>query len=148
TQPYPVGDAFATQCASKSLFAGKAPDGKPYKIGCIFAPINGKEFTAVAPGALGGTNWPPIAFNPQTNFIYVCSGNMQNALKAVPQASLKHVGGQGFTGVLFGLGKAKGISSFTGNFTAIDVRTNKIAWRKNWPTICISGSFTTGGGLT
>jgi alcohol dehydrogenase (cytochrome c) len=72
---------------------------------------------------------------------------MQNALKAVPVASLKHVGGQGFTGVLFGLGKAKGISSFTGNFTALDARTNKIAWRKNWSSMCASGSFTTGGGL-
>ena len=147
TQPYPVGDAFATQCASKSLFSGKAPDGQPYKLGCIFEPINRQRFTAVSPGALGGTNWPPISFNPQTNFIYVCSGNMQNALKAVPTAQLKYVGGQGFTGVLFALGKAKGLASFTGNFTALDARTNKIAWRKNWPQICASGSFTTAGGL-
>ncbi len=147
TQPYPVGDAFATQCASKSLFTGKAPDGKPYKVGCIFDPITTTEFTAVAPGALGGTNWPPISFSPQTNLTYVCSGNMQNALKAVPKASLKHVGGQGFTGVQFGLGKAKGVSAFSGNFTALNVSTNKIAWRKNWPSMCAAGSVATGGGL-
>jgi glucose dehydrogenase len=72
---------------------------------------------------------------------------MQNALKAVPAAQLEHVGGQGFTGVLFGLGKAEGISAFTGNFTALDARTNKIVWRKNWSTMCASGSFTTAGGL-
>jgi alcohol dehydrogenase (cytochrome c) len=147
TQPYPVGDAFAQQCPTKSMFSGKAPDGKPFKLGCIFTPVNRQQFTALAPGALGGTNWPPISFNPQTNFIYVCSGNMQNALKAVPVAQLNHVGGQGFTGVLFSLGKAKGLSGFTGNFTALDARTNKIAWRKNWPQMCASGSFTTGGGL-
>lgn len=147
TQPYPVGDAFAQQCASKSLFKGKAPDGKPYKVGCIFTPINTKEFTAVAPGALGGANWPPLSFSPQTNLTYVCSGNMQNALKAVPKASLRHVGGQSFTGVQFGLGTAKGISAFSGNFTAINVTTNKIAWRKDWSSICASGSVATGGGL-
>jgi glucose dehydrogenase len=146
TQPYPVGDAFATQCASKALFSGKAPDGKPYKIGCIFAPPNNREFTAVAPGALGGTNWPPMSFNPQTNFAYVCSGNMQNALKTSPYSSVKAGAGHNI-GVLFALGKAQGISSFTGNFTALDMRTNKIAWRKNLRQICLNGSFTTGGGL-
>ena len=45
------------------------------------------------------------------------------------------------------LGKARGLGSFTGNFTALDARTNKIAWRKNFTRICASGSFTTGGGL-
>ena len=147
TQPYPIGDAFARQCADKKLFSGKAPDEKPYKVACIFEPINTKRFTAVAPGALGGANWPPLSVNPQTNFTYVCSANMQNALKAVPKAQLVHQGGQGFVGVLFALGKAKGLSSFSGNFTAIDLRTNKIAWRKNWTQMCASGSFTTGGGL-
>jgi alcohol dehydrogenase (cytochrome c) len=147
TQPYPVGDAFAQQCADKKRFAGKAPDGKKYKIGCIFAPITSKQFTAVSPGALGGTNWPPISFSPQTNYTYVCSGNMQNGLKAVPKATLSHVGGLGFTGILFGIGNAKGISAFSGNFTAINVTNNKIAWQKNWPSMCASGSLATGGGL-
>ena len=110
TQPTPVGDAFATQKADPKLFAGKGPDGKPRIIGSIFSPITTKQFTAVAPGALGGNNWPPISFNPKTNLTYICSGNMQNALKAVPVASLNYVGGQGFTGVQFDLGKSKGIT--------------------------------------
>jgi alcohol dehydrogenase (cytochrome c) len=117
TQPTPAGDAFATQCADKKLFSGKAPDGKPYKIGCIFTPFDTTQFVALAPGALGGTNWPPMSFNPQTNLTYVCSGNMQAALKAVPSAQTVHVGGQGLVGVQFALGKAKGIAAFTGNFT-------------------------------
>jgi len=147
TQPTPNGDAFATQCADKKLFSGKAPDGKPYKIGCIFTPFDTTQFVALAPGALGGTNWPPMSFNPQTNLGYVCSGNMQAALKAVPAADVKHVGGQGLVGVQFALGKAKGIAAFSGNFTAINMSTNKIAWRKNWTQMCSNGSFTTAGGL-
>ena len=144
TQPYPVGDAFATHCADKKIFSGKAPDGKPYKVGCIFTPFDNKQFVAVAPGALGGTNWPPLSFNPQTNYAYVCSANQQNAFKEVPEA---YVAGKHFSRVQIALGNAKGITAFDGNFTAMDVRTNKIAWRKDWPGLCASGSFTTGGGL-
>ena len=74
-------------------------------------------------------------------------GNMQAALKAVPAAEADHVGGQGLVGVQFALGKAKGIAAFTGNFTALNVATNKIAWRKDWAQMCSNGSFTTAGGL-
>lgn len=147
TQPYPIGDAFAKQCASKSLFSGKAPDGKPYKIGCIFTPIDRKQFTAIAPGALGGANWPPLSVDPRSATTYVCSGNMEMALKALPLAQVRHRGGEGFIGVAFALGKAKGLTEFSGNFTAMSLTTNKIVWRKNWPQICSSGSFATGGGL-
>jgi glucose dehydrogenase len=35
----------------------------------------------------------------------------------------------------------------SGTFTAIDVRTNKIDWQKQWAQMCIGGSMTTAGGL-
>ena len=34
-----------------------------------------------------------------------------------------------------------------GIFAAVDVRTNKLAWRQQWREICYSGSVVTGGGL-
>lgn len=152
TQPYPIGDAFSEQCPNKKQFSGKAPDGKPYKLGCIFEPLTTKQFTVSAPGALGGNNWQPLSYSPQTNFAYVCSANFQAALKALPAAQIKYKQGEGLTGVLFDLGKGKdgkpkGLTDFSGNFTAMNMSTNKIAWRKNWPGMCFSGSFATAGGL-
>lgn len=144
TQPYPIGDAFSAQCAPKAKYRGKAPDGKPYKIGCIFDTYDYRQFVAFAPGALGGNNWPPISFNPQTNLTYICSLNFSNALKAVPRAKLKYQQGKSFTGIEFGVGKQ---TITTGNFTAMDVRTNRIVWRKDWPVACYSGSVTTAGNL-
>ena len=111
----PVGDAFATQCADKKLFSGKAPDGKPYKIGCIFTPFDTTQFVALAPGALGGTNWPPMSFNPQTNLhLRLLRATCRPPSRPFRSAQTSHVGGQGLMGVQFALGKAKGIAAFTG----------------------------------
>ena len=37
--------------------------------------------------------------------------------------------------------------TYGGTFTAIDARTNKIAWQKKWSGNCYSGSVATGGNL-
>ena len=67
TQPIPVNAKFSKQCATKSAYAGKkAPDGDPYKVGCIYTPYDDKQFVAFAPSALGGANWPPSAYSPKT----------------------------------------------------------------------------------
>jgi len=70
TQPHPVGDAFADQCAHKEDYTNaktgkilKAPDGNPYKVGCIFTPYNTKQFVAYAPGTEGGLDWQPSSYN-------------------------------------------------------------------------------------
>ena len=73
----PNGDKFTEQCPQKSDFGGKwpkAPDGKPYKrIGCIFAPYDDTGYTLTRPSALGGANWPPSAYSPDTGYMYICS---------------------------------------------------------------------------
>jgi quinohemoprotein ethanol dehydrogenase len=165
TQPTPVGDAFAEQCAHKSDYTRrngkplKAPDGKPYKIGCIFTPYNTKQFVAYAPGTEGGVDWQPSSYNPKTHLQYVCGYNGSSALEAYPRAQLpKWVPGQSFFGVRFGFGVATGFGvakdpdqggTRGGYLKAIDVATNKIAWTVRMPILgdCYSPTFTTGGGL-
>src|SRR6266536_4299289 len=100
TQPTPVGDAFAEQCAHKSDYSKpngkpvKAPDGKPYKIGCIFTPYNTKQFVAYAPGTEGGVDWQPSSYNPNNHFQYICGYNGSSAVEAYPLPQLpKWVGG-------------------------------------------------------
>jgi glucose dehydrogenase len=160
TQPFPVGDAFADQCAHKEDYAGtKAPDGKPYKIGCIFAPYNTKQYVAYAPGTEGGEDWTPSSFNPNTNFQYVCGYNGNTALEAYPPQQLpKWVAGQSYFGSRFGYGKVTGFgvaktpdqgADRGGFLTAMDVRTNRKAWSVKMPTLgdCYDATFTTAGGL-
>jgi PQQ-dependent dehydrogenase (methanol/ethanol family) len=143
TQPYPVGDAFARQCPDRSKYRGRnAPDGKPFKMGCIYTPYDNKQFVAFAPSALGGNNWPPISFSPDTNYIYVCSSETDMALKAVTNVFGAYQGGDNFTGITFGA-----LNTYGGTFTALDARTNKIAWQKKWSGNCYSGSLATGGNL-
>jgi alcohol dehydrogenase (cytochrome c) len=143
TQPIPVGDAFSRQCPNRSKFLGRnAPDGKPYRMGCIYTPYDNKRFVAFAPSALGGNNWPPISFSPKTNYIYVCSSDSDMALKAVTNVFGAYRGGENFTGITFGA-----LNIYGGTFTAMDVRTNKRVWQKRWSGNCYAGSVATGGNL-
>ncbi len=149
TQPYPVGDAFSKQCATKSVYAGKlAPDKKPYKVGCIYTPYDDKQFVAFAPGALGGTNWPPSAYSPDTGYMYICSKDTEGPWRAIPaeKQKLKPLGD--FSQVE-GLLPGGGIVSVpaTGRVVAMNMRNNRIAWQVRWPTMCYSGVTTTAGNL-
>jgi PQQ-dependent dehydrogenase (methanol/ethanol family) len=165
TQPHPEGDAFAEQCAHKADYTNakgkplKAPDGKPYKIGCIFTPYNTKQFVAYAPGTEGGEDWTPSSFSPKTHFQYVCGYNGSSAVEAYPKPQLpKWVAGESFFGVKFGYGVANGFGDAKdpdqggtrgGYLKAMDVTTNKLAWTVRLPTLgdCINAPLTTAGGL-
>jgi len=160
TQPEPIGDTFAQQCAHKANYVSKktgkilnAPNGKPYKIACIFTPYGYNQYVAVAPGGSGGDNWPPSSFNPSTSLLYVCSINGDNALESIPDAKQPPwAGGQTYIGDNFGVGNTTFANAswtgLTGDFTAMDMTTNKRAWQIQMPKgDCYSGSFTTAGGL-
>jgi quinohemoprotein ethanol dehydrogenase len=150
TQPIPQGDAFAMQCAKKSVYKGKAPDGKPYKIGCIWDVYDYRQFVAVAPGASGGNNWIPSSYNPNTQDLYVCSLDTDLAYEAIPAAQTKYVGGEVFIGLKFGVGNTdpNDFAGYGGHLTAMNMTTNRIDWNNKLPHgDCYSGTFTTAGGL-
>jgi quinohemoprotein ethanol dehydrogenase len=166
TQPYPVGDAFADQCAHKADYTNpktgkilKAPDGKPYKIACIFTPYNTKQFVAYAPGTEGASDWQPSSYNRGTHYQYICGYNGNTALEAYPKPQLPEwVAGQSYFGSKFGYGGVKGFGDDGtpdqgarrgGYLKAIDVTTNKIAWTVKMPTAgdCYDATLTTAGGL-
>jgi len=156
TQPIPVGDAFALQCPEQAAFPASAPDNQPFIFGCVYTPFDDKQFTATAPGAGGGTNWSPNSYNPSTGFLYTCSGNTQFGYKAIPNASGTYIGGRTFIGLQFA-GNIPGYRS-TGDFTAMNVLTNRIAWKQHYiapaglpatapGASCSGGSLSTAGGL-
>ena len=153
TQPIPSGDSFAGQCARKRSFPALGQDGRPYRFGCVFMPFDDRRFTAVAPGAAGANSWSPSSYSPQTHSLYVCSHEAQSAYKAIPAASGTYSGGRAFVGAWLGVPFLKQITP--GALTAIDMRTNRIVWRRKFTKTvhgqvdasCLGGSLATAGGL-
>ena len=149
TQPYPVGDAFVSQCSSPKVWSAPAPDGKPYKTGCIFTPYAVTpqgSFLASAPSAEGGVDWPPLSFSPQTNDIYLCVRNsVGTGLGAIPKNQIQIVPGKLSLGANFGAAPKK--YPDTGSVVAMDMTTNKVVWTTKWPQPCFSGMMNTATGL-
>jgi quinohemoprotein ethanol dehydrogenase len=139
TQPFPRGDAIVPH------FIEIAPEGQALvNDGRIFTPFVGKDPTIVAPGIWGGASWPPSSYDPVQQRLFVCASSVINGYTgggdskfALPTNGVAYLGGATtFTRV-----------PRTGIIAAVDVTTNKLAWRYQWPEQCYSGTMATGGGL-
>jgi len=139
TQPFPRGDAIVPQLIEI------APEGHALvNDGRIFTPFVGKDPTIVAPGIWGGASWPPSSYDPVQQRMFVCASSVINGFTGggdpkfvTPTDGVAYLGGATtFTRV-----------ARTGIIAALDVTTNKIAWRYQWPEQCYSGTLATGGGL-
>jgi quinohemoprotein ethanol dehydrogenase len=139
TQPFPRGDAVVPQ------WIEIAPEGHELvNDGRIFTPFAGKAATLVAPGIWGGASWPPSAYDPVQQRLFVCASSAVNGYTGG--------GDPQFVSPTTGVGYLGGATTFTriartGIIAALDVSTNKLAWRYLWPEQCYSGTLATGGGL-
>ena len=136
TQPFPVGQPFTSQCSTRKQWPGKAPDGKPYIVGCIFTPYaytkTGSTFLASAPSAEGGVDWQPSSYNPNTNYMYLCSiTGGGTALGAIPNAERTIVPGQLSLGVNFGAPSPN--TPDTPQLVAMNMANNTVAWKITQP---------------
>ena len=136
TQPFPIGDAIVPQCADPMPASGYE------KAGCIFEAF-WEEPVLIQPSGIGGTNWAPMSYNPETGSLYV-PGTIRTSAFArygdTYKLGLRYVGGT----------QAAPIGSpMSGTFTAVGGNTNKIAWQNKTPYRIGQGggSTTTAGGL-
>jgi len=133
TQPYPRGDATVPQCA----------DPRPgTRTGCIFQPF-WDEPIALQPSGQGGTNWSPMPFSPDTGYFYVPGSIRTSVFERFPRQYRRgHIYTSGSQDVLFH-------TPLAGTFTAIDSKTNRIAWQQQMPYRMGggSGSSVTAGDL-
>jgi alcohol dehydrogenase (cytochrome c) len=134
TQPYPKGDNTVPTCAT--------PLPGYDKPGCIFDTF-WETPVLIAPGGQGGTNWSPMPYSPETGYFYV-PGTIRPSTFVrygdTYKKGLRYVGGT----------QAPPIGApLAGTFTAIDGKTNKIAWRQQMPYRMGGGggSTVTAGGL-
>jgi alcohol dehydrogenase (cytochrome c) len=138
TQPFPRGDAIVPQ------FIEIAPEGHALvNDGRIFTPFFGKDPTLVAPGIWGGASWPPSSYDPAQQRLFVCASSVINGFTG---------GDPQFAPPIDGIAYLGGATTFTrvartGIIAALDVTTNKLAWRYQWPEQCYSGTLATAGGL-
>jgi len=127
TQPYPRGDATVPQCADP------VPD---LKTGCIFQPF-WDEPVAIQPSGQGGTNWSPMPYSPDTGYFYVPGTIRTSVFERFPR---HYRPGNIYTS---GSQEAAFHTPLAGTFTAIDGRTNKIAWQQKMPYRMGGGSGST-----
>ncbi len=158
TQPIPQYEGFADHDISdvefnsiKKLVAAN-PEGKGLKVirgdktpeGAVFNPAGDGQVTVVAPGATGGTNWPPSSYNPEEDLIFVCS--LDGVSGIYPSGVEEFVEGQVRLGSIL---TVLPFGSTQGHLTAIDSNTGEIKWKfaMEDKTSCYSGSTTTAGNL-
>lgn len=151
TQPEPTGAEAdvvphcPTAAEVKNVLPGfpKAPNGTPYLLTCPYAPTDANHYTAWGPYfAFGGTDYPPMSYDPQTNDLYVCANvTFQSMENTSPTSSTTtYLTGGGWT-----------TSGESGTVSAINVSNNTMSWQKKYQAsnngACYSGVLTTAGGL-
>src|SRR5688572_21980494 len=139
TQPFPRGDAIVPQ------FIEIAPEGHALvNDGRIFTPFVGETPTLVAPGIWGGASWPPSSYDPVQQRLFVCASSVINGFTGGGDS--KFVAPTNGTSFLGGATTFTRVAR-TGVIAALDVTTNKLAWRYQWPEQCYTGTLATAGGL-
>jgi alcohol dehydrogenase (cytochrome c) len=139
TQPIPRGDEVVPHEIDIE------PEGfKLINNGRIFTPF-WDEPVVVKPLGTGGANWPPSSYDPESNLFYVCAGDGAAAY-STKEGGVEWVmptpGGRYFGGEY-----TRSRVPRRGVLAAVDVRTNKLAWRQQWGELCYAGSTVTAGGL-
>lgn len=97
----------------------------------------------ICPGALGGKNWMPMSFNPQTGLAYIPTLNLCMDMKSV-EAEYKR--GTFYFGQDFDLDKA-GHGGFLGGVKAWDPVKQKEVWFNKEELPLTGGTLSTAGGL-
>lgn len=141
TQPFPVGDAFVPQGVTQEDVDRDLDDAFEGEIGNIFTPFWDVPIT-LKPGPQGGANWPPSAYNPDTELFYVLGNDTYFSFSREDEDAWEE--GSMYIGSIM---QPVSDAPQRGTVTALDVKTNKIVWQKNWDTVAYSGVLTTKGNL-
>ena len=139
TQPFPIGDSVVP------LEVDIQPEGfKLINNGRIFTPF-WDEPVLVKPLGTGGANWPPSSYDPETQLFYVCANDGAAAYSTTEGGAewlMPTPGARYFGGTYTRSGVPR-----RGIFAAVDVKTNRLAWRRQLGDMCYAGSVVTRGGL-
>ena len=130
TQPYPVGDKFVRDCLTAPV-----PDVPLY--GCMFTPF--WDLPVAQPGQ--SHNWSPTSWDPETGYTITMAPQGITARAMRPE---QYVNGKRYTA---GANITPLGQPLESTLSAMDSRTNKIAWQKTFKGPQSYGAVTTAGGL-
>jgi glucose dehydrogenase len=100
------------------------------------------EGTRMLPGANGGAEWSPIAIDPTLNYAYVAALHqpMHYKVHSAPWEKGRLWLGSAFVAI-------PGEEQY-GLYSAVDLKTGKIAWQNKVPQPMMGGALATAGGLS
>lgn len=104
--------------------------------------LTSEEGVWVCPGVPGGKNWPPAAYSPQTNLVYVPV--IENCGKYF-SSKVFYRKGLPYTGS--GMTADESSEGMWGHVTAIEASSGNIAWQHKTKLPMAAGMLTTAGGL-
>lgn len=96
--------------------------------------------TLECPGPVGGSQYSPLAYSPETQAVYVSGINLCMYLKVTYE---NHNGEKQFAGDRV----VPKDTEKTGTFTAVGVDTGKVLWKHSMPTPMDGGATASAGGL-
>jgi len=134
TQPYPVG---AEPVLPDCDYWKTQPIPRGFEVGCFFTAASVEKPNLLVP--VYGMRATPMAFDPQTQFFYATGSAGLQWFRRTGDPDFFTLG---FNGRVPGLNRL----SF-GVLAAIDTRTDKIAWKKEFRGSRPSGALATAGGL-
>ncbi len=120
--------------------------GRPIRRSDAFVPqenmftVPTEAGVVIAPSTLGGSDWSPPAYSPETGYLYV-DGNYFPQLYRRQHEELQ-APAQYWGGVV-----TSGQTGHYGTFSAVDLNTGRIAWQVRLAQPTISGALATAGGL-
>jgi alcohol dehydrogenase (cytochrome c) len=100
-----------------------------------------RKGTLECPGAVGGSQYSPLAYSPETQAVYVSGVNICMVLKVDLETTSngeKEFGGDRIV---------PEDTKKTGTFTAVSTVTGKVIWKHEMPTPMDGGATATAGGL-
>jgi alcohol dehydrogenase (cytochrome c) len=96
--------------------------------------------TLECPGAVGGSQYSPLAYSPETQAVYISGINLCMYLKVTYES---HNGEKEFAGDRV----VPKDTEKTGTFTAVGVDTGEVLWKHKMPTPMDGGATASAGGL-
>jgi PQQ-dependent dehydrogenase (methanol/ethanol family) len=96
--------------------------------------------TLECPGAVGGSQYSPLAYSPETQAVYVSGIELCMYLRVTYE---NHNGEKAFAGDRV----VPKDTEKTGTFTAVGVNTGKVLWKHDMPTPMDGGATASAGGL-
>ncbi len=118
--------------------------GRPHVNKGMRPTSGGKTVKPIVPGLEGGTNWFPIAYDPDLHYVFLNSNDWAMSLKAWPKKEVKYKAGDVYMGVDYQMYRLK---DHIGRIMAFDLNKGDFAWQVSSSLPLFSGLLATKSGL-